>query len=391
MLLLTPGPTPLPDEVREAMRAPMLHHRTDAFRAIQREVNAGLRRVFRTSGPVVSIAGSGTAAFEAAQLSLARPGDCVVTCASGKFGERWQAVYERAARAHGLTNVRVSAEWGAPIDPQAVDEALAAHPQASVVTLVHSETSTATVSDARAIAEIVRARAPEALLIVDGITSVGAFQVETDAWGLDAVVSGSQKALMCPPGIGFVALAPRALERLRSFGAEGSPLAPLYLDLSAQIEAAESDSWAFTAPVTLVYALRAALRLIEHKGLEARWARVRRLATATRSALEAGGLRLASSSPSDSVTAVWLPEGCGDEIRARCEEAWGVQLAGGQGPWKGRVVRMSHMGAIGEEETIAGVEALLGALEEAGADVAPRAARREVRKQLSEVGVDDSA
>jgi len=382
MLLLTPGPTPIPVEVREAMRAQIVHHRTPEFRAIQRGVNEALRRVFRTSGPVISIAGSGTAAFEAAQLSLARPGDTVVTCASGKFGERWQSVYDRAARTHALTNVKVSSEWGAPIEPAAVGEALAEHPGASVVTMTHSETSTATVSDVRAIAEVVRERAPEALLIVDGVTSVGAFEVETDAWGLDAVVSASQKALMCPPGVGFVALGPRAVERLRSFESEGAPLAPLYLDLSAQLEPAKEDSWAFTAPVTLIYALRAALEIIDREGLGARWAKVRRLAEATRAALEAGGLRLASRSPSDSVTAVWLPEGVGDEVRRRSAEKWGVQLAGGQGPWKGRVVRMSHMGSIGVSETIAGVDALLGALAESGADVDAEESAAVVRKRL---------
>ncbi|MEQ9455438.1 MAG: alanine--glyoxylate aminotransferase family protein [Phycisphaeraceae bacterium] len=348
--LLTPGPTAVPPRVLAEMALPIIHHRTKQFQTIFADLSGMLQQVYCTSGPVLSIAGSGTTAYEAAQVSLIRPGSKALTIAAGKFGERWQDIYDAYAKALGTTQVRINVPWGHAVDPAEVEQALKDHPDISVVTVVHSETSTATVCDAKRLAEIVQKT--DAILIVDGITSVGAMPVEMDAWGIDVLVTGSQKALMLPPGLGFVGLGKRAIARLE----EVQP-GPYYnLDLRKWLKSHAKNDVPFTPPVSLIRAQKVACEMILEEGLEAVHRRTGGLAAATRAAFKAMGLTLASHSQSDSVTGAYYPEGIDDsKLRGAVRDNHGVHIAGGQDgrgdKWKGRVFRVSHMGFVDAEDT----------------------------------------
>jgi len=366
MILLTPGPTPVPPPVQAALSKPLLPHRSAEFESIFQRCAERLSTVFRTQGPTLMIAGSGTTAVEAAMLSVASRGDRVITCAGGKFGARWQKVYDRLPPDLRISNSKLTVGWGEPVPPERLETTLRNHRSVGIITIVHSETSTATSVDLPALMKVIRAHAPDALVIVDAITSVGAIPLEMDEWGVDVAIGASQKSFMLPPGLGFVALGDRAVERLESLR-HGEGLAPLAMDLDIHLDALRDGRPPYTPPISLVHGLDAALDMILDRGVEATWERTRRLAEATRSALGDMGLSLASKSPSDAVTAVRLPEGIGDEVRKSCLEEQNVAIAGGQGEWKGRIVRLSHMGAVSEADTILGIEAIGRALEKAGA------------------------
>lgn len=355
--LLTPGPTAVPPEVLQEMALPIIHHRTKQFQAIFAELNKGLQQVFRTAGPVLSIAGSGTTAFEAAIVSLTKPNSKVITISGGKFGERWQDIYDAYARYLGTTQIRINADWGAAVDPARLETALAENPDVSAVTVVHSETSTCTANDVQKLAAMVRKT--NALLIVDGITSVGAFPCEMDAWGIDCLVTGSQKAMMLPPGLGYVGLGERAIKRLAEEKA-----GPAYnLDLRRWLKSYEKNDVPFTPPVSLVRGQKVACDLILREGLENVFKRTDRLARGTRAAFEAMGLKLISSSPSPSVTGAYYPEGIDDSaFRKALRENHGVHITGGQdgrgAKWAGKIFRISHMGYVDAEDTRAGLQAI---------------------------------
>lgn len=364
--LLTPGPTAVPEAVLLEMAQPIIHHRTKQFQAIFKDVSEKLQRLFRTTHPVLMIAGSGTTAYEAAQVSLIAPNSKAVTVSSGKFGERWQDVYE----SYGVEQVRIDVPWGGAVNPQQIEDALKANPGVSVVTMCHSETSTATAADVQTIAQVVRKF--DALLIVDGITSVGALPVEMDNWGIDVLVTGSQKALMLPPGLAVVGLGPRALERLE----KTRPAHCYDLDLRRWLASWRKQDVPFTPPVSLIRGLKVALEMIEAEGLEAIWARTAKLAAVTRAALTAMGLKLISSSPSDSVTGVFYPNGVDDSrFRAAVRDQHGVHITGGQdgrgAKWKGNIFRVSHMGYVDGGDTLAGLVAIESELRHAGYAVKP--------------------
>lgn len=373
--LLTPGPTAVPPEVLEEMAQPIIHHRTKQFQEIFATLSRQLQQILRTEGPVLSIAGSGTTAFEAAQVSLVKPGSKVLTVAAGKFGERWQDIYDTYAKYLDLTQIKIDHDWGtgAPVDQ--IEQALKDHPEISIVTVVHSETSTATASDVKRIAEVVRQS--DALLIVDGITSVGALPVEQDAWGIDVLVTGSQKALMLPPGLGYVGLGQRALKRL-----EAVPAGPCYnLDLRRWYKSWHDNDVPFTPPVSLIRGQKVACDLILNEGLESVRERTRKLARGTRAAYEAMGLKLISDSPSDSVSGAFYPEGVDDSaFRKALRENHNVHIAGGQSgrgaSWSGKIFRISHMGYVDKEDTLAGLHAIETELRNAGGiDVQPGTAQ----------------
>lgn len=367
--LLTPGPTAVPEAVLLEMARPIIHHRTKAFKAIFAELSERLQRLFRTSGPVLTIAGSGTTAFEAAQVSLIKPGTKALTISAGKFGERWQDIYT----SYNVEQVCMDIPWGQAPDAAQVERLLKENPGVSVVTLVHSETSTASACDLRAIAAVVRQS--DALLIVDGITSVGAMPVEMDAWGVDALVTGSQKAMMMPPGLGYVGLGPRAIKRLEETKASGY----YNLDLRRWLKSWREQDVPFTPPVSLIRGQRVALEMIEAEGLENVWARAAKLATATRAALKAMGLELISQSPSDSVTGAFYPQGVDDsKFRAALRDQFAVHVAGGQdgrgAKWKAKIFRLSHMGYVDAGDTLAALAAVEQVLGGAGVNITPGAA-----------------
>lgn len=362
MLLLTPGPTPVPQSVLDAIARPVAPHRTPEFEALYAKCHDGLQRLFRTRGPVLTLAASGSGAMESAIWSLATEGASIVVGANGKFSERWEASSGRFVDAFGGVTYGLAKEWGEPVTPEDLAEALDAADDIRLIVLTHCETSTATITDIAAIAKLAKKRAPEAFIVVDGITSVGAVEVEPDEWGLDAVVCASQKSPGLPPGLGFVALSDRAANRLLT---RRESCLPLYLDLGEYLAAHDKGTTPYTPAISLHYGLAESLRLIdEDGGVTTRWERSRRFARACRDAFTAMGLEIPSKAPSDSVTAVQAPDGLADQVRAWCKQERGVVFAGGQGPWKGRVFRMSHMGFLGAEETITGVEAIGAALKQ---------------------------
>ena len=366
--LLTPGPTAVPKAVLREMALPMIHHRTAEFRAIFAELTERLGRLFGTVHPVLCITGSGTTAFEAAQVSLAVVGSTVITASGGKFGERWQDIYDIYAPALEIKNVKIAVPWGRPVDPTLLQQTLEAHPDTSVVTVVHSETSTATASDLRRIAEIVHRS--DALLVADGITAVGALPLEMDEWGIDVVITGSQKALMLPPGLGYVGLGPRALQRLEQQKPRGS----YNLDLRRWLASWHDQDVPFTPPVSLIRAQRVALEMIESEGLANVQKRTVALAAATRAALKAMGLKLISVSPSDSLTGAYYPAGVADgPFRKALRQNHSIHIAGGQkgrgADWSGKIFRISHMGYIDATDTCAALEAIETELIAAGAPI----------------------
>ena len=355
--LLTPGPTAVPPRVLEAMAQPIIHHRTKQFQAIFKEVSDGLQKLFKTTGPVLSIAGSGTTAFEAAQVSLIKPGSKAVTVAGGKFGERWQDVYDAYGKFLGIEQVKIDTAWGDPAPVDKIEQALKDNPDVSVVTVVMSETSTATVSDVKAIAALTQKT--DALLIVDGITGVGALPVEQDAWGIDCLVTGSQKAMMLPPGLGYVGLGERAIKRLD----EVAPGPQYNLDLRKWVKSHAKNDVPFTPPVSLIRGQKVALDIIFENTIEGTIERTRKLAEATRTALSAIGLKPVSSSPSDSVTGFYYPDGVEDSaFRGGLRDNHGIHIAGGQdgrgAKWKGKIFRLSHMGYVDHEDTRAALAAI---------------------------------
>ena len=365
--LLTPGPTAVPEAVLLEMAQPIIHHRTKQFIGIYNELSLQLQRLFKTTGPVIPVAGSGTTCFETAQVSLSLPGTKVIAISSGKFGERWQDIYDAYAKFLNVEVVKVNVPWGEAITASQLEATLKANPNTSAIAMVHSETSTTSACDIKAIAKVARETAPDALLMVDAITSVGAMPVEMDAWGIDVLVTGSQKALMLPPGIGYVGIGERAVKRLNETKA-----GPCYnLDLRRWLKGHAKGDVPFTPPVSLIRGQRVALQMIEKEGLEKVWDRCAKLAAATRKAFEAIGLKLISKAPTDSVTGAFYPEGVDDsKFRGAVRDNHGVHIAGGQdgrgANWAGKIFRVSHMGYVDAGDTLIGLAAIEAELIAAG-------------------------
>jgi aspartate aminotransferase-like enzyme len=355
--LITPGPTPVPPEVVAAEAAPLHHHRSPDFRAILAETLAGLRRLFATEHDVLLFTGSGTAAMESAVANLLSPGDRVVVASAGNFGERWC----KLVRAYGIEPVHVAHEWGERLDPARIGAA-AEEAETAAVFVTQSETSTGVVHDIEAIAA--RTAPTGAVLVVDAVSSLGGVELATDAWGVDVVVAGSQKALMTPPGLAFASVSPRAWLR-----AGRSTLPRYYLDWRLSADSQAKNNTAFTPAVTIVAALRKALELIEARGYEAIWAHNRRLALGAREGVKALGLRLYSPDEESSamVTALLMPDGIdGQQCYAVLRDRHGIVLAGGQGRLRGRIMRIGHMGYMNEFDIITALAGLELALAELG-------------------------
>lgn len=352
--LMAPGPTPVPPEALAAMSQPIIHHRTTEFSSIMEEVREGLKYLFQTQEEVVPFASTGTGAMEAAVVNVLSPGDKAICIRGGKFGERWQELCD----AFGVEAINIDVEWGTPVNPTLVADTLRAHPDVKAVYVQASETSTGVRHDVEALAEIVRDT--QAVLVVDGITAVGVFDIPTDRWGLDIVVSGSQKAFMLPPGLSFMCVATeKAWEMVKT-----SRLPKYYFDFRKEYKNVKDNTSAYTPAVSLVIGLRETLRKIKEEGLENVFARHDRLARATRAAMQAIGLELfAKESPSNALTAVKVPEGIdGAAIPRILREEYGITIAGGQSQLKGKIFRIAHMGFAVDWDVIvavAGVERVL--------------------------------
>ena len=352
--LLAPGPTPVPPTVLQAMAQPMIHHRTPEYEALFAEVRRDLKLLFQCKSEVLMFAASGTGAMEGAVVNTLSPGDQAVVVRGGKFGERWAEI----CQAYAIHVIPVDIPYGKSVDPAAVAAALAQTPAVKAVFATHSETSTGAVHDVRALADIVRRT--EALLVVDAITSLGVMDLPMDAWGVDVVVSGSQKALMLPPGLSFAALSDRAWDRVPH-----ARLPKFYFDFARERKAIAGNQSAYTPAVSLVVGLRETLRLILAEGLPAVFARHDRLARAARAGVGALGLALFAEHPGAACTAVTAPPGIDGGAVVKGMRKRGITIAGGQGSMKGKMFRISHMGYVDPFDVLTA----LGALEMVLADL----------------------
>jgi aspartate aminotransferase-like enzyme len=347
--LLAPGPTPLPPEVLEALARPILHHRTPEFEALFARVRAALAALCETRSEVLILAASGTGAMEAAAVNLCSPGDEALVVRCGKFGERWAEILT----AFGVQVHAVEAPFGETVPPERVAAALRAHPRARAVFATHSETSTGVLEDIEGYAALTRAS--DTLLVVDTVSSFGVVRCPMDAWGVDVVVAGSQKGLMCPPGLAFVALGERAWR-----AAEVARCPKFYWDLRAERQWQAKRQAQYTPAVSLLAGLDAAIALLQAEGLPQVYRRHDRLARAMRAGVEALGLGLFPRAvPSPAVTAVVAPAGVDGEavVRAYGEEH-NITIAGGQGEMKGKIFRLAHLGYVGDYDVIVGLAAL---------------------------------
>jgi serine---pyruvate transaminase len=369
--LFTPGPTPVPPRVMLRMAEPLIHHRSPGFREMMARVNGNLQYLFQTERPVLTLAASGTGGMEAAIVSLFSPGETVIAVNGGKFGERWV----RMPEAFGLRAVEVRTPWGDPPDPEGVRAALKAHPETRGVILTHSETSTGTAADIRRLAQVIRENS-RALILVDGITSVGAHELRFDDWGIDVCVTGSQKGLMIPPGLAFVALSAWAEEAM-----EHSTLPKFYFDLRKALASWRTADTPWTPAVSLVAGADAALEMIRDEGIEKVWRRHERLSGGLREGVTALGLRLFSRSPSFAVTPVWLPDRVEwKAFRDALTLENGITAAGGQGEYAGKIFRIAHLGYYDELDMVVVVAALERALDSLGYPVVAGAGVAAVQK-----------
>jgi serine---pyruvate transaminase len=348
--LLTPGPTPLPPSVCESLSRPIIHHRTPQFQEILKEAHEGLKFVFQTKNDCFILASSGTGGMEAAVANFLSSGDTVITVEAGKFGERWTEI----CRAYGINAEVIKVEWGKAVDPKEIEARLkSAKGNIKAVFTTLCETSTGVATDIKAIGEVVKAT--QALLVVDAISGLGAIDLQSDAWGCDVVVSGSQKGLMLPPGLGFVSVSEKAWKM-----AETSKCPKYYFDLKAARKAYSSTDTPWTPAIGLVIALNEAIKLIRAEGLEKVFCWHHKMGEAVRAAVKAIGLELfAPDAFSDVVTAVKVPAVIdGEKLVKAMRDTYGVTIAGGQSEMKGKIFRFAHMGYIGEFDIITGISCL---------------------------------
>jgi serine---pyruvate transaminase len=347
--LFTPGPTPVPETVMLRMAEPIIHHRNPEFAEVMKRVNRNLKYVFQTEQPVLTLTCSGTGGVESTFVSLFSPGDAIISVNGGKFGERWV----KMPQAFGLNVVEVKVPWGTALQPGQLLDVLKKNPGVKAVYLVHSETSTGTATDVKEMAKLIHANS-NALVCVDGITAVGAHEMRFDAWGIDVCVTGSQKGLMIPPGLAFVALSPRAIDMMQI-----SRLPRFYFDLRKALKSYEKDDTPWTPAISLIVGVDAALEMIRAEGIENVWKRHERLARALRAGVTAVGLKLFSSSPSFAVTPVWLPEGVEwKAFNKTLKLDNGITIAGGQDEYAGKIFRVSHLGYYDDLDMVTVMAAL---------------------------------
>lgn len=359
--LRVPGPAPLPERVIRAAAKPMIDHRGPEFGALLADVTAGLQRVFETENDLLLLTSSGSGGLESAVANVVSPGDKVVCCVCGNFGERFAGL----ADAFGCHVVRLEAEWGQPIDPDDLSHVLSTNRDAGVVFITHNETSTALTNDLPALARVVREHGR--LSVVDGVSSISSMPIEVDALRLDVAVSASQKGWMAPPGVAFVSVSPRAWEyqaRARS--------PRYYFDWTQAKKNLVTGSTPFTPAISVIYALQEGIRMLEEEGLPNVYSRHRRLADATAAAMAELGFSLFAAEGYRSATvtgAVAMPGLDVAAFRTLLREKYGLVIAGGQGKMTGKMVRVGHLGFVREGDVVQGLWAMERALEEL--DLAP--------------------
>lgn len=344
-LIMTPGPVDFHPRVYEAMSRVEYHHRTPEYRLIFGECVSMLKEIMQTKKDVFIISGSGTSAMDAAIANCVAPGDEVLNLVNGKFSERWMAI----TKTYGGKSISLQVEWGKAIKPAMVAETLESNPRIKFVTMVHNETSTAVLNPAFEIAQVVKKH--NKILIVDGITSVGGDYVYADAWNFDILVSGSQKCLGCPPGLGIIMVGPRAWSMIN----KRKMIPSYYLNLKSYQNAfAQNSDTPTTSAIPLIYALHESLSMILEEGIENRVRRHRMMAEATRKGVSALNLQLLAEKgyESNTLTAVKYPSGIEDKAFRGSLRSHGLLVAGGQSHLKGKIFRLAHMNIVGEREIL---------------------------------------
>lgn len=359
--LITPGPVSVPEQVLLDMARPMIHHRTPEFEEIFKEARNGLKKVFKTEQELLILASSGTGAMESAVINTLNQGDKVLVINGGKFGERWIKI----CQAYGINAESVTIEWGRSVNPADVKAFLDKNPDTKAVFVQGSETSSTVYHPVKELAAITKDM-PETLLIVDGITSAGVHDTRFDEWGIDILITGSQKAFMLPPGLAFITLSQKAWNMV-----EKSTLPKFYFNLKTELKNQLKNTTAWTAGVSLIIGLKTVLSMMEKEGIDNVFKRHSINAEATRAAVKALGLKLlAQDIPSNAATGCFLPENIDGKafvkyLRDKC----GVSLAGGQDHLAGKILRISHLGYHDAFDTITAVSAIEMGLKKFGADI----------------------
>lgn len=355
--LLSPGPSKVPESVMLEMAQPIFHHRTPQYQAIFKNVTDDLKYLFRTENDVFVFCSSGTGALEASMISFLSPGDKVITVNGGKFGERFGLI----GKAYGIECDVIDVEWGKAVDPKVIEEKLKKDPSIKAVYTTLCETSTGVLNDIKAIGDIV-SQTP-AILVCDAVSGLGADMIETDAWKVDVVASGSQKGLMLPPGLAFMSVSKKAMALVDS-----STIPSFYFDLKRYKKSLDKNDVPWTPAITLVLGLQKVLGMVKEEGIENIWQRHARLAAATRKAMQALGLKLlAPDAPSNAVTSVMIPDGVdGGKFVKTVRDELGITLAGGQDHLKGKIFRIAHMGYCNQYDMVVGISAIEEALKLGG-------------------------
>ncbi|MGF1495014.1 MAG: pyridoxal-phosphate-dependent aminotransferase family protein [Microcoleaceae cyanobacterium] len=361
LMLMIPGPTPVPEQALLAMAKHPIGHRSGGFSQIMAEVTENLKWLHQTQNDVLILTVSGTGAMEAGMINFLKRGDRVLCGCNGKFGERWAEV----AKAYGLEVDVIAAEWGKPLDTEQFREKLEAdtEKQIKAVIITHSETSTGVLNDLETINRYVKTHG-EALIMVDAVTSLGAANVPVDQLELDVVGSGSQKGYMIPPGLGFVAVSEKAWKAY-----ETADLPRYYLDLGPYRKNAAKNTTPFTPPVNLFFALQATLRMMKAEGLDSIFSRHHRHMTATRAAVKAMNLPLFApdDAASPAITAVHPSGGIeAEKVRSEMKKKFDIVLAGGQEHLKGKIFRIGHLGFVSDRDVLTAISALEGTLASLG-------------------------
>ena len=350
MRLFIPGPTPITPEVQKALSSPMINHRGPEYEALQSEIIENLKKVFKTSNPVIVFPSAGTGAMEAAVVNFLSPGDKVICASIGVFGDRFASI----AKAFGAEVVKLDFEWGKAIDPERLRECLDENPDAKALLMTHNETSTGVTNDLKEIKEAIGDR--EILWIVDAISSLVAIDLPTDELGIDVVVGGSQKAFMIPPGLSFLCVSKRALEMT-----ESAQMPRFYFDVKSMLKSMERNQTPYTPALPQLFALREALRQILEEGLENVQRRHQLVGEAIRRGVKAMGLKLFGDEKyaSNTVTAIYNPEGIdGRKLRSLLRTKFGVVLAGGQGAVQNTIFRIGHLGYVDVIDALVALSAL---------------------------------
>lgn len=354
--LLTPGPTPVPEETLLELAKPVFFHRTAEFRQILAEVLKDLQEVFLTKNPILPLTSSGTGALEAALVNAVPQGKKVICLIAGRFGERFKNI----AKAYGIESINVTVPYGQAVQPEQLQKALADHPDAVAVCATLSETSTGVGHDIAAFGKLVAAT--PAVLIVDGVSGLGAMECRTDLWHIDLCCTGSQKALMMPPGLAFVAVSEKGWKAIDA----NTQARAFYFDLKKARKSLEAGDTPYTPAHTLVRAMRVSLKKILAEGMENIFKRQERYAAAARAGFQAMGLEIFAGQPNTALTVVKMPEGIDSTaLLTKLEKQFGLKLANGQDTLKGKIIRLAHMGYIDQFDILAalsGVEIVLAGM-----------------------------